>query len=72
MCLGIPGEVTAVDGEWAVVNINGVEYRAGLQLVDNVRPGDWVILHAGYVLEKLDAAQAKETLTLIADVCKKP
>ena len=68
MCLGVPGVVTAVEKETADVDISGVVYKARIELVENVQVGDFVLVHAGYVLEKLEKEDAQETLRLIRDV----
>jgi hydrogenase expression/formation protein HypC len=68
MCLSVPAEVLFIDGETATVSINGVSCRVGLQLVEGVRPGDYVIIHSGYVLDRLDAAEAVQTLRLFEEL----
>ncbi len=61
MCLAIPAKVISVDGPSAVVSIEDVEYTASLLLIDNVKPGDYIMLHAGFAIEKVDAEEAAET-----------
>ncbi len=68
MCLGVPGIVTLIDGEHADVTIGEVTYRAGLHLVNDVQVGDYVLLHSGYVLEKLEKEDALETLKLFEEL----
>jgi hydrogenase expression/formation protein HypC len=62
MCLGIPARIVKVEGEYADANINGATIRIGLQLIDSVLPGDYVLVHTGYALEKLNEKEALETL----------
>lgn len=62
MCLSIPAEVIAVDGLEATVSVGGIQYKASLQLVDDVHPGDYVLLHTGFALEKINKEEAEETL----------
>jgi hydrogenase expression/formation protein HypC len=67
MCLAIPArvaELVAPDG--AVVDVDGVRKTVSLALVDEVAPGDYVIVHVGYALAKLDPAEARHTLALFA------
>lgn len=65
MCLGIPAKIMKIDGEYADANINGATIRIGLQLLENVKQGDYVLVHTGYALEKLSEKEALETLDTI-------
>jgi len=62
MCLAIPMRVKAVKGNEAIVEVGGAEYRANVQLVDNVKVGDYLIVHAGFAIEKLDEEEAMKSL----------
>ncbi|MEI6172123.1 MAG: HypC/HybG/HupF family hydrogenase formation chaperone [Bacteroidota bacterium] len=68
MCLAIPAKVIRVDGASALVTIEDVEYQASLLLLDEVKPGDYIMLHAGFAIEKVDAEEAAETLRLLNEV----
>jgi len=68
MCLAIPAKVIRVDGASALVTIEDVEYQASLLLLDDVKPGDYIMLHAGFAIEKVDAEEAAETLRLLNEV----
>jgi hydrogenase expression/formation protein HypC len=65
MCLAIPAKVISVNGYSALVNIEDVEYTASLLLIDDVKPGDYIMLHAGFAIEKVDPEFAAETLRLL-------
>ena len=67
MCLGIPGEVLKIAGDTAVVSIGGVRYDAGLALSEDIKPGDYVIMHAGFILQKIDPAEAHATLEAVRE-----
>jgi hydrogenase expression/formation protein HypC len=67
MCLAIPALVLRIDGTSAVVSIEDVEYSASLLLLDDVQPGDYVMLHAGFAIQKVDAEEAAFTLQLLQD-----
>ncbi len=67
MCLAIPSKVISVDGTTARVSIEDVEYTASLLLLDDVMPGDFIMLHAGFAIQKVDAEEAAETLKLLQD-----
>lgn len=68
MCLAIPAQVTEVlpDG-MAKVSLDGVSKVISVALLDDVAPGDYVVLHVGYALAKIDAAEAERTLALLAE-----
>jgi hydrogenase expression/formation protein HypC len=68
MCLAIPAKVLSVDGVTAKVSIEDVEYTASLLLLNDVNPGDFIMLHAGFAIEKVDAAEAAETLRLLNEI----
>jgi hydrogenase expression/formation protein HypC len=68
MCLAIPAKVISVDGEAAKVSIGDVEYNASLLLLEDVIPGDYIMLHAGFAIQKVDASEAEETLRLLNEI----
>ena len=69
MCLAIPAQVVELrDGDNAVVDLAGVRKEISLALVDNVAVGDYVIVHVGYALNKLDPDEAAKTLARVAEI----
>jgi hydrogenase expression/formation protein HypC len=64
MCLGVPMRVKSIDGETAVCEIDGVRREASLMMVEGVQVGDFVLIHAGFAIEKLDEEDAQQTLEL--------
>jgi hydrogenase expression/formation protein HypC len=69
MCLAIPAQVVELrDGDGAVVDLAGVRKEISLALVDHVAVGDYVIVHVGYALNKLDPDEAAKTLALFAEI----
>jgi hydrogenase expression/formation protein HypC len=68
MCLGIPMLILERSGNDAVVESGGVRKSVRLDLLDAASIGDYVLIHAGYAIEKLDTAEALETLELIRQV----
>ena len=68
MCLAIPAKVISVDGKSAKVTIEDVEYTASLLLLDDVKQGDYIMLHAGFAIEKVDPDEAAETLRLLNEI----
>jgi len=70
MCLAIPALIKLIDGEQAVVDIDGVTREASLQLTPDARVGDYVLLHTGYAISIIDAAEAEETLNLLRQMAE--
>ena len=69
MCLAIPVRVVELrDDATAIVDLDGIRKEISLALVDGVAVGDYVILHVGYALSRLDPAEAERTLALFAAV----
>ncbi len=68
MCLGVPARVIHIDGSEATVALGSVEYKASLLLLNNVNPGDYVLLHAGFAIEKIDPVEAEETIRLFHEI----
>lgn len=67
MCLALPAQVVELRGdELAVIDLGGVRKEVSLALVENVAVGDYVIIHVGYALQKLDPDEARKTLALFA------
>jgi hydrogenase expression/formation protein HypC len=65
MCLAIPAQVVGLmDKDGAVVDLGGVRKEVSLALLEDVVLGDWVIVHVGYALTKLDPEEAERTLEL--------
>lgn len=70
MCLGVPMRVLCIDGSDAVAEIDGVRREASLLLLDEeMKVGDYIIVHAGFAIAKLDEEAAKETLALMRELC---
>jgi hydrogenase expression/formation protein HypC len=68
MCLAIPARVVSlVAPDAALIDVGGVRKEVSLALVDGVAPGDYVIVHVGYALTKLDAEEAARTLEAFAE-----
>jgi hydrogenase expression/formation protein HypC len=68
MCLAIPARVVDLpEPDVALIDVGGVRKRISLALVDGVRPGDYVIVHVGYALTRLDPDEAERTLRTFAE-----
>lgn len=69
MCLAVPVEVLQVlDTGEAIVDLSGVQSRVSIMLLDNVEPGDYVIIHVGHAIARLDVEEAERTLTLFQEI----
>jgi len=69
MCLAIPARVEEIgDDESAIVDFGGVRKSISLALLDDVAVGDYVIVHVGFALQKLDEEEARATLALFAEM----
>lgn len=62
MCLGVPMQVKTIANEMAVCEIDGVQREASLMMLDDVEIGDYVLIHAGFAIEKIDEDEAQLTL----------
>lgn len=69
MCLAIPAEVTELlPDNMARVSFDGVGKEVSVALVEDLAVGDYVIIHVGYALSKIDPEEARRTLELIAEL----
>ncbi len=62
MCLAVPAQIQSVDGTSALALTGGITKTIDVSLTPDVAPGDWVIVHVGFALQKIDARKAQETL----------
>jgi hydrogenase expression/formation protein HypC len=75
MCLGIPGEVIEILADrpdLARVDVSGVKraINIGLVVEDGIAPGDWVLIHVGFALAKIDEAEAKAAMDFLESIGK--
>ena len=70
MCLAVPVKVLEIDGEKAMVELGGLVRPASLMLVPDTQVGDYVLLHAGFAIQRLDETEAEETLRLFAEIAE--
>jgi hydrogenase expression/formation protein HypC len=68
MCLSIPAEIMSIDGEMAKVSIGGTIVNASLQLLENPKIGEFILLHSGFAIERLSKEEAAETLQLFKEL----
>lgn len=68
MCLGIPMKILSIKGDFAQVESGKLIRTANIQMLSHARQGDYIIVHAGFAIEKLDPRKAKETLKIINEI----
>jgi hydrogenase expression/formation protein HypC len=68
MCLAIPMKLVSIEGNKGVVELSGVKKEIDLNLLDKVKIGDYVIVHAGFAIEKLNEEEAKKTLDIWKEI----
>jgi hydrogenase expression/formation protein HypC len=62
MCLAVPSKITEINNNVGIVDVDGVTREASLMLLDDVEIGDYVIVHAGFAISKVDQQSAEQTL----------
>ena len=68
MCLAVPGRILKLlSPQEALADLGGIEKAVSARLVPDLAPGDWVIVHAGFALQRIDEARARETLALLSE-----
>lgn len=68
MCLAIPAKILSISGDRAVIELGSTRREASLMLLEDAAVGDWVIIHAGFAIEKLSEREAQETFALLRDI----
>ncbi|MGH3095879.1 MAG: HypC/HybG/HupF family hydrogenase formation chaperone [Streptosporangiales bacterium] len=73
MCLSIPGQVVEIssdDPEMASVEQAGICHRVDVSMLDDLRPGDWVLVHSGFAMAHIDEDEARATLQMLDDFAR--
>jgi hydrogenase expression/formation protein HypC len=70
MCLGIPGQIVEIVDETqqiAKIDVSGVKRMVSVALLtaEGIKPGDWVLIHVGFAMSKIDESEAQETMRLL-------
>jgi hydrogenase expression/formation protein HypC len=68
MCLSIPARIVSINGDYAEVSVNGALFRAGLQMIEDPEVGGYVLLHAGFAIQKINEDEALDTLSLLDEI----
>jgi hydrogenase expression/formation protein HypC len=67
MCLAIPSKIIHIHNKMATINVDGVQRQVSLLLLEDAVEGDYVIVHAGFAIHKIDEATALETLRFLKE-----
>ncbi len=68
MCLGIPMKIKKIEGEFAQVETGRLTRTVNIQMLADAKMGDYVIVHAGFAIQRVDPKRARETLKLIDEI----
>ena len=68
MCLAIPMKIKSIKQNLAITEVNNVEYEVNITMMKNLKIGDYVIVHAGFAIEKLDEIEAQKTLDIWQEI----
>jgi hydrogenase expression/formation protein HypC len=68
MCLAIPMQIESLEGNLAVVDAAGARRQISVALLENAMVGDYVLVHAGFAIQKIDQEQAEETFRFLNEI----
>ncbi|MGB9876885.1 MAG: HypC/HybG/HupF family hydrogenase formation chaperone [bacterium] len=68
MCLGVPAKIVRVEGKDAIAEVGGIRREVSIELLNDVKEGDYVIIHAGFAISKLDEEEAEIMLDLLSHI----
>jgi len=68
MCLGIPMKILKIEGDRAIVSAANIQRKIAINFLTNPKIGDYVVVHAGFAIEKISPKKAQETLQMLKDV----
>jgi len=67
MCLSVPAKIVSLEGNVATVSVDGALFRAGIQMIENPVVGEYILLHAGFAIQKLNEEEARQTIALLRE-----
>ena len=70
MCLAIPAKIIKIEDIVATIDVDGVQREASLLLLEDAMVGEYVIVHAGFAIQRIDEAAAMETLNLLREAAE--
>lgn len=66
MCLGVPAKIVKIEGKEAIADVGGIQREISLELLSDIKEGDYVIIHAGFAISKIDQEEADIMLNFLA------
>jgi len=70
MCLAIPSKITKIENNMATIDVDGVQREASLLLLEDAKVGEYVIVHAGFAIQKINESAAQETLDFLREAAE--
>ncbi|RJP29465.1 MAG: HypC/HybG/HupF family hydrogenase formation chaperone [Candidatus Omnitrophota bacterium] len=70
MCLAVPMRIKKINQNFAKVEISGLIRHVNVQMLPGLKKGDYVIVHAGFAIQKIDPLEAKKTLKVFNEICR--
>jgi hydrogenase expression/formation protein HypC len=68
MCLAVPSRIVSINGETGIIEADGLKRTVSLLLLEDPRVGEYVIVHAGFAIHKVDESAAQESLVLLREI----
>jgi hydrogenase expression/formation protein HypC len=68
MCLSVPARIVSINGNIAEVSVGGTLFGAGLHMIADARVGDYILLHAGFAIQKISEKEAADTIKLFEEM----
>jgi hydrogenase expression/formation protein HypC len=68
LCLAVPAKIIRIKGKKALADFGGIQREISLSLLDRIKLGDYVIVHTGFAIQKLDKKDAEETLRMWKEI----
>ena len=70
MCLAVPSKIIKLEGHMGIIDVDGVRREVSLLLIEDAEVGDYVLVHAGFALNKIDESEAMESLKILREVAE--
>ena len=67
MCLAIPSRIVKIEGDLGIIEVAGITRETNLILIEDAKVGDYVLVHAGFAIQKIDESEALETLQIFRE-----
>jgi len=68
MCLALPGKIESVEPPFAIVDFSGTRKKVRIDLLEDVKPDDYVLVHVGFAIEKIDEKEAREIEEMLMEM----